>query len=68
MKAYIITNKVHAEPMTRLAYNIYRGWELPADENGDDEGYLIVKECGNESWQPKELFERSALLNGDDSD
>lgn len=23
------------------AYNRYRGWEIPADENPEDEGYLI---------------------------
>ena len=27
--------------MTRLEYNQFRGWELPADENGADEGYLV---------------------------
>lgn len=32
------------------------------DENGDDERYFIIKECGNESWQPKDLFENSAVL------
>ena len=62
MEKYIITNTVQAEPMTRLAYNIYRGWQLPDDENGADAGYFILKEDGNESWQPKELFERSAVL------
>lgn len=62
MTKYTITNTVQAEIMTRLAYNIYRGWRLPDDENGEDAGYLIIKDCGNESWQPKELFERSAVL------
>lgn len=38
---YIGTKTINAEPMTRLAYNQLRGWDLPADENGSDEGYLI---------------------------
>ena len=39
---YIGTKMINAEPMTRAAYNVFRGWELPADENGDDEGYLVI--------------------------
>ena len=38
---YLGTKQVLARPMTRQAYNDYRGWALPADENGADEGYLI---------------------------
>ena len=32
---------VLAYPMTRLQYNSLRGWDLPSDENGDDEGFMI---------------------------
>ena len=32
---------VVAYPMTRLQYNSLRGWDLPSDENGDDEGFMI---------------------------
>ena len=28
-------------PMTRLEYNNLRNWDLPYDENGDDEGFMI---------------------------
>ena len=38
MKAFIGTKVINAKPMTRLEYNQFRGWELPADENGADEG------------------------------
>jgi len=66
---YIGTKLIKPIPMTRLAYNQLRGWELPADENGDDEGYL-VEYCdggkGNHpdfqgyiSWSPKDVFDRS---------
>ena len=41
MKLYIGTKQVTATPMTRLAYNKYRGWTVPADENGADAGYLV---------------------------
>ncbi len=32
---------VEAYPMTRAEYNELRGWQLPANEDGRDEGYLI---------------------------
>ncbi len=40
-KPYIGTKVVHALPMTRQAYNDYREWQLPDDEDGADEGYLV---------------------------
>lgn len=55
--------------MTRKAYNDYRGWELPADENGDDDGFLVEYLDGGKSnhpdhegyisWSPKDVFERA---------
>lgn len=58
--------QVTAKPMTRLAYNELRGWELPVDECGADDGYLTVDinadsnfegYDGHVSWKPKALFE-----------
>ena len=64
---YIGTKLINAEPMTRAAYNSFRGWELPANENGADEGYLVeyqdggkpnvVGRAGYVSWSPKEQFD-----------
>ena len=51
MKDYIGTKMIQAKPMTRGDYNKYRGWQIPADENPEDEGYL--------SWSPKETFEEA---------
>ena len=69
MKTYIGTKIVHATPMDRAAYNEYRGWELPADENGADDGYLVEyadggrandsRHAGYISWSPKDVFERA---------
>lgn len=66
-KLHIGTKQVTATPMTRLAYNEYRGWALPADENGEDEGYLVEyldggkpnhsAHAGYISWSPKEQFD-----------
>lgn len=60
---------IKAEPMTRAQYNAYRGWELPADENGADEGFLVEYLDGGKantpdrkgyvSWSPKDVFERA---------
>jgi len=69
MKPYIGTKLINAIDMTRAAYNILRGWELPADENGDDAGYLVEYVDGGQSnhpnfkgyisWSPKDVFERA---------
>lgn len=66
---YIGTKMINAEPMTRAEYNAFRGWELPADENGDDEGYLVeyldggkpntTTHAGYVSWSPKEQFDNA---------
>lgn len=66
MQRYIGTKLINAKPMTRLEYNQFRGWELPADENGDDEGYLVEYLDGGQantsafagyvSWSPRDVF------------
>jgi hypothetical protein len=67
MKRYIGTKIINATPMSRRDYNTLRGWELPADENGDDEGYLMERADngmpnhpdykGYINWAPKNVFE-----------
>lgn len=57
MKQYIGTKIIQAEPMTRGAYNKYRGWTIPADESPYDDGYLVRYPDGYESWSPKDVFE-----------
>lgn len=69
MQMYFGTKMVAARPMTRAAYNDYRGWQLPADENGADEGYLVEYQDGGAgnhpdhegyiSWSPKVQFEKA---------
>jgi hypothetical protein len=64
MNTYVGTKLVKMRPMTRAEYNVYRGWELPSDENGTDEGYLVEYMDGGKpnmpghdgyvSWSPKE--------------
>lgn len=66
---YLGTKVIHAVPMDRLAYNQLRGWELPADENGEDLGYLVQYADGGSpnvpgfsgyvSWSPRDVFERT---------
>ena len=67
MQEFYGTKRIAAKPMTRLEYNQFRKWELPADENGDDEGYLVEYLDGGKpnvegyagyvSWSPKEQFD-----------
>jgi len=74
MQQYIGTKTINAKPMTRLEYNQFRGWTLPADKNGADDGYMVeytnggtpnTKEyAGYISWSPKEQFDNSYQANG----
>lgn len=61
LKPYRSHKTVHARPMTRGAYNDYRGWALTEGENPDDPGYLVVysKDTPDhyESWSPKKQFD-----------
>ena len=43
MLKYKCHKVVKATPMNRLEYNNYRGWVLPENENGSDEGYLVER-------------------------
>lgn len=68
---FIGTKVIHARPMNRLTYNGLRGWDLPAGERGEDEGYLVEYTdrvetpqhvagfLGYVSWSPKDVFERA---------
>lgn len=57
MLAYIGCKVIQATPMTRGAYNNYKGWELPKNEDPNDKGYLVKYSNDYESWSPKEVFE-----------
>ena len=69
MNQFIGTKLVNATPMTRAEYNTFRGWELPVDENGADEGYLVEyldsgkpntqQYAGYVSWSPQEQFDKA---------
>jgi hypothetical protein len=69
MATYVGTKAVHALPMTRAAYLGLRGWPLPADEDGSDDGYFIEYASGGKanlagftgyvSWSPKDVFEEA---------
>ena len=74
MEKYIGVKEILAKPMTRKEYNDYRGWELPSDENGDDEGYLVEyiqsekspninhpDHKGYISWSPKDVFNEAYI-------
>ena len=74
LEEFIGTKIICAKPMSRLDYNIFRGWELPTNENGSDEGYLVEYIDGGEpntkeyqgyvSWSPKVQFENAYKQSG----
>lgn len=55
--------------MSRGDYNLYRGWDIPANEDPEDEGYLVEYRDGGQanhpghagyiSWSPRNVFEQS---------
>lgn len=55
---YFCSKAVNATPLNRRDYNIARGWTLPSNEDGDDEGYVHTDGFGHTQWTPKETFER----------
>lgn len=59
MKKFIGVKQIEAKTMTRGEYNQYRGWSIPADENPDNEGYLVKYSDGYISWSPKKQFEEA---------
>lgn len=69
MTEYVGTKRVNGRKMTRQEYNDYRGWKLPSDEDGTDEGYLVEYLDGGKpnhpdhtgyiSWSPKLQFENA---------
>lgn len=59
MKKYVGTKQIEARPMTRGEYNIYRGWQIPADEDPNDKGYLVKHSDGYESWSPEKQFDEA---------
>jgi len=74
MEQFIGTKIVNAKPMSRLEYNQFRGWELPADENGSDDGFLVeyvdggaantTEYAGYVSWSPADVFARAYKTSG----
>lgn len=77
MKSYIGTKVLKARPMTRSEYVAYRGWELPENEDGNDEVYLVEYPVEHDtkpnhpdhegyiSMSPKTIFEKYYKENGD---
>ena len=74
MQQFYGTKNIAAKPMTRLEYNQFRKWELPSNENGEDEGYLVEYLDGGKpnvegyagyvSWSPKEQFDAAYKADG----
>lgn len=61
LRVYKSHKIVHGTPMSRGEYNKYRGWDLPANEDGSDEGYLVIYNKDTvdhyESWTPKKQLD-----------
>lgn len=68
------TKTVMAVPMSRGGYNALRGWEIPADEDPTDPGYLVQYENDSKanvegfdgyiSWSPQKPFNEAYKPSG----
>lgn len=68
MKTYQCHKIVKAKPMTRGDYNKLQGWRIPANEDPNEEGYLVEYQDGGKpnhpefagyiSWSPKDVFDK----------
>jgi hypothetical protein len=75
MRTFVGTKIVTATPMSREDYITYRGWQIPADEDGTDYGYLIeyqdsgpsndTRHAGYISWSPEAVFEATYKQSGE---
>ncbi|WP_284076288.1 crAss001_48 related protein [Herbaspirillum aquaticum] len=73
-KQYIGTKIISAKPMNKAEYCAYRGWQVPADEDPNGEGYLVEYHDGGApnhpdhkgyiSWSPKDVFEAAYISIG----
>ena len=69
MQQYLGTKLVNMKPMTRGAYNFFRGWGMPPGEDPEDAGYLVeyidggtrntMGYAGYVSWSPKDVADRN---------
>jgi hypothetical protein len=66
MDKYIGVKRIQAKLMTRGAYNGFKGWTIPADENPDDDGYVVKYSDDYVSWSPKDVFEKAYRKFGSD--
>jgi hypothetical protein len=72
MPYYKCHKQVHAIPLTRGVYNKVRGWDIPENEDPDDDGYLVVYNRGTAdeyvSWSPKHVFDDGYSFNDSELD
>ena len=75
MKFYSGTKNLLAQKINKGDYNLYRGWDIPENENPNEEGYIVEyldggkanheKHDGYISWSPADVFEKSYNQNGE---
>jgi len=63
-KSYVGLKEISAVPMTRGNYCKFKGWNIPAEENSKDKGYIVKYPDGYISWSPTEQFELAYQESG----
>lgn len=60
---HTLRKEVMAKPMNLGDYNIHRNLDIPADEDPEQPGFLVVdQEGGRETWMPRDTFLRDCVV------
>jgi hypothetical protein len=59
------TKQLESIPMTLGEYNQIRGWDIPANENPDDDGFIVKYPDGHISWSPADQFLKAYRQSGE---
>jgi len=60
-QSYVGLKQIDASPMNRGAYNKFRGWNVPPEEDHKDKGFIVRYPDGYISWSPTEQFVNSYM-------
>ena len=59
--SYVGVKQIKAVKMNLVSYNMFRGWDIPDEEEPLAPGYVLQYEDGYVSWSPKEQFETTYM-------
>ena len=73
LKKYVSESGIEAKPMSRGEYHDLHGWGLDANDDPDDEGFLVVQDASHPvlhriAWLPAGSFHSYFTLAGESAE